>query len=190
MTVAAEYSPVGMLCTPLEKKIGKTTIKLLQGDLTAMPIDAFVFYARKNLEIGAGFGTAISSRGGISIKKELEQIGSIKMGEAVITKAGEMKPRHIIHACGPKFQEADTEKKLRDCMISSMKVAGDNNLKVIAFPPMGTGFYGIPLDVSARVMLDTMREFLQKGDTSLEELIICVMDHHEYLPFKKKFESL
>ena len=189
MTEVAKVSPTGMLCTPIEKKVGKTAVKLQQGDLTAMPVDGFVFYAREDLEIGAGFGTGISARGGISIKKELEEIGSIKMGEAVITKAGEMKAKHIIHVCGPKFQEADLEKKLADCMRSSLKVASENKLKVIAFPPMGTGFYGIPLELCARVMTVAIKEFLQR-ETSLEEIIICVADHHEYLPFKEKFESL
>ena len=54
---------------------------------------------------------------------------------------------------------------------------------------MGAGFYGVPLEVSARIMLNTMAEFL-KGDSSLEQVIICVLDYREYLPFKEKMESM
>jgi len=186
---AAKVSPTGMKCEPVEKKVNKTLIKLQQGDLTTLPVDAWVFYARENLDIGSGYGTAITMRGGVAVRNELKEIGSIKMGEAVITTAGEMKAKHIIHACGPKFQEPDLEKKLRDCMVSSLKVANDNGIKTLAYPPMGTGFYGVPLELSAKVMIDTFKDFL-RGETPLEEAIICVIDYRDYLPFKKKMESI
>jgi len=186
---AAKVSPTGMKCEPVEKKVNKTLIKLQQGDLTTLPVDAWVFYARENLDIGSGYGTAITMRGGVAVRNELKEIGSIKMGEAVITTAGEMKAKHIIHACGPKFQEPDLEKKLADCMASSLKVATDNGLKTLAYPPMGPGFYGVPLDLCARVMLDTIKAFLE-GETSLEEVIICVIDYRDYIPFQKQMEKM
>lgn len=187
--MAAELSPTGLRCKPIEKKIGKTTIRLQHGDLTALPVDAWVFYAREDLNVGSGYGTAITSRGGLAVKKALDEIGSIKMGEAVITTAGDMNAKHIIHACGPKFQEPDQERKLRDCMASSLKIAHENGVKTLAYPPMGTGFYGIPLDLCARVMLDAITTFVQ-GDISLEEIIICVIDYRDYVPFKAQFEKV
>jgi O-acetyl-ADP-ribose deacetylase (regulator of RNase III) len=188
MTV--ETTPTGMTCTPIEKKVGNTVIRLEHGDLTALPVDAFVFYAREDLDLGSGYGTAIQSRGGGSIKKELDGIGSIEMGEAVITHAGSMNAKHIIHACGPKFQEADLEAKLRTCMRSSLEVAAKAGIRTLAFPPMGTGFYGVPLDVSAEIMLDSIASFLKQGNTALEEVIISVIDYRDYVPFSKKLESL
>lgn len=188
MTVT-EAAPTGMACPPIEKKIGSTIIKLQHGDLTALPVDAFVFYAREDLEIGSGYGTAIQGRGGLAVKEDLDKIGSIKMGEAVITAAGEMNAKHIIHACGPKFQEADMEKKLRACVESSLRVADENGIKTLAFPPMGSGFYGVPLDMSAEVMIDCFKSFVQR-DTSLNEIIVCVIDYRDYVPFSKKMESL
>ena len=187
--MAVEVSPTGMACQPIEKKVGKTVIRLQHGDLTALPVDAFVFYAREDLELGSGYGTAIQSRGGVSIKKELNEIGSIKMGEAVITGAGEMNAGHIIHACGPKFQEADLESKLSACVRSSLRVADEAGLKTLAFPPMGTGFYGVGLELAADIMFDCIKEFLE-GDTSLEEVIVCVVDYRDYVPFSEKIESL
>jgi len=184
-----EFSPVGMSCQTIEKKIGNTTIKLQYDDLTALPVDALVFYAREDLELGSGYGTAIQTRGGLDIKKELDDIGSIKMGEAVITGAGMMNAKHIIHACGPKFQEEDLEKKLRDCMNNTLKVAGDNQLKSLAFPPMGTGFYGVPVELSADVMLDAITNFL-KDETSLEEIIICILNVRDYKTFKERLENI
>lgn len=172
-----------------EKIVKRTVVRLQTGDLTALPVDAFVYYAKENLDLGSGFGTAIQVRGGDSVKKELQSIGGIRMGESVITKAGGMAAKHIIHSCGPKFQEVDTERKLRESMLSALKRAEENKLKSIAFPPMGAGFYGTPLDICASVMLDAIRDFA-RGETSLEEVIICVLDGREFIAFQGKLESL
>ena len=187
--MAVEASPTGMACEPIEKKVGNTVIRLQHGDQTALPVDAIVFYAREDLQLGSGYGTAIQGRGGASIQKELDEIGSIKMGEAVATSAGNMNTKHIIHACGPKFQESDIENKLRECMRNSLKTAGKTGAKTLAFPPMGSGFYGIPLDLSADVMFESIKAFAQDNN-SLDEVIICVIDYRDYVPFKKKMESL
>ncbi len=189
MSESASVSPLELTIPVVEKTVNKTVIRLQHGDLTAMKVDAFVLYAREDLDIGSGYGTAILMRGGPAIKKDLDQIGSIQMGEAVITGAGEMNAGHIIHACGPKFQEQELESKLLSCMMSSLKVADKAGIKTLAFPPMGTGFYGVALDVSARVMFDSIVNFVQ-SDTSLEQVIICVNDSRDYGPFKARFESL
>lgn len=174
---------------PIERRVGETLVRLVQDDLTAMEVDAFVHYARENLDLGSGYGTAIGSRGGGAIKKELEKIGGVRMGEAVITAAGGLKAKHIIHACGPKFQEADTERKLRECMRSALRVAEENSVKILAFPPMGAGFYGVPLDLCAREMVDAIRGFAAAG-TSLEQIVICAVDGREFLAFKNRVEAL
>jgi O-acetyl-ADP-ribose deacetylase (regulator of RNase III) len=184
-----EAAPTGMTCSPIEKKVGKTSLKLQHGDLTALPVDAFVFYAREDLQLGSGYGTAIQGRGGASVQRELNEVGTIGMGEAVITGAGSMNASHIVHACGPKFQEPDSEKKLRQCMLSSLRAAAGAGIKTLAYPPMGAGFYGVPLDVSADIMLESIKSFLE-DESSLEEVIICVIDYRDYLPFSKRMEDL
>ena len=102
------------------------------------------------------------------------------MGEAVITGAGALNARHIIHACGPKFFEPDLERKLRECMTSALRLAAENQLKMVAFPPMGYGFHGIPMDQCAKVMLEEISAFLEGGDTSLEQILICVADKRDF----------
>jgi O-acetyl-ADP-ribose deacetylase (regulator of RNase III) len=168
-------------------KINNAILKLEKGDLTALDIEAIVFYAQPDLKLGAGFGNAISVRGGPSIQEELKAIGSISLGEAVITGAGELKSKFIIHALGPRFQEPDTEEKLYKTMKRVLNLAEDKGIKRIAFPPMGTGFYGIPLYVSANVMLNSIRNHLS-GKSNLEEVLICVMDNREYTAFEKNWE--
>jgi len=154
-----------------------------------LPVDGVVFYAREDLQLGAGFGTAIGARGGAKVKKELEAVGRLGMGEAALTGAGDLKARHIIHACGPKFHESHTEQKLRMCVSSALIEADKAGLKTVAFPPMGTGFYGVPLELSAKVMLAVMGEFLQ-AQTCVEEVTICVLDDREFRAFRPKLEAL
>lgn len=174
---------------PIEKKVGGKAIRLVKDDLTALPVDAFVYYAKEDLDIGTGYGSAIQMRGGVVIKKELEEIGGVGMGEAVVTQAGEMKANFIIHACGPKHLEKDMEQKLRDCMGSALKAAKEKGVKTLAFPPMGTGFYGVPMPLSSKVMMEAITEHLQ-GDTSIEKVTICTVDDRDFDLFKGTFEKI
>ncbi len=173
----------------VERDVNGKRIRLQKGDLTMLATDAVVFYAREDLQLGSGFGTAIASRGGAAISKELQTLGRLNMGEAVLTGAGNLKPRHLIHACGPKFHEPQTEEKLRRCMTSVLAAAEKAGLKTIAFPPMGVGFYGVPLELSATVMLETIRQFLQQS-ISLAEVIICVLDDREFRAFQPRVEAV
>ena len=171
----------------LQIEIKKSILKVDKGDLTTLDTESIVFYAQPDLKLGSGFGNAISVRGGPSIQAELSKLGSLSVGEAVITGAGELKSKFIIHAVGPRFQEPDTEEKLSKTIRSVLNIAEEKGIKRIAFPPMGTGFYGIPLDVSADVMLREISNHLS-GDSNLNEVLICVMDNKEYSAFQKNLD--
>jgi len=170
-------------------RINQTIVRLTRDDLTDIKVDAFVFYAEEDLTVGAGFGTAISVRGGPSIAKELDELAPVAVGEAVVTAAGNMKAKHIIHAVGPKFQEENTEGKLRTTVENSLKRAEERGMQRIAFPAMGAGYYGIAPDVSARVMLQVIKGHLE-GSTGIKELIICVLDTPQYNAFQAQMKAL
>jgi len=173
----------------IEKRIKESVLRLQQGDLTAMDIEAIVFYARSDLKLGAGFGSAIAARGGMSIQDELKPFGTISTGDAVITSGGQLNAQFIIHAVGPRFQENNTEQKLRTTMENALRVAKEKGIRKIAFPPMGTGFYGISLDMCSTVMLETINKHIAE-ETSLQEVVICVLDNREYKAFQAKMESI
>ena len=172
-----------------QKKIGQSQISLIRDDLTMLEVDAFIFYAQHDLALGSGFGTAISLRGGKDVTAALEGKGPLETTEALVTGAGKLKAKHIIHAVGPRFQEEDLEGKLRSTMQNCLKRAEEKGLERLAFPPMGTGFYGVPLDLCARVMAETLDKHL-RGETKIKEAIICVMDEREYDPFQARLSSL
>jgi O-acetyl-ADP-ribose deacetylase (regulator of RNase III) len=173
----------------MEKKVKNSTIRLVKDDLTAMEVEAFVFYAQENLKLGSGYGNAIAMRGGASIQEELDKLGAQEVGSAVVTAAGKLKAKHIVHAVGPKFQEPDTESKLRRTIQSALKQAEAKGIKQLALPPMGAGFYGVPLDQSAQITTEEIKKYLE-GDTQLTEVVICANDNRELKPFQARLQAL
>jgi O-acetyl-ADP-ribose deacetylase (regulator of RNase III) len=172
-----------------EKKLGNSTVRVAKEDVTIIDVDAFVFYASHDLKLGTGFGGAVSVRGGPSIQKELDEIGTLETTQSVATGAGELNAKFIIHSVGPRFQEQDTELKLRETMRSALRLAEERGATTLAFPPMGCGFYGVPLDVSAEVMFDELRRHLE-GKTGLKEVTVCVIDNREYKPFADRLAAM
>ena len=171
-----------------EKKIGDKVLRLVRGDITDMEIEAFVFDITEDVKLGSGFGGAIQQRGGIVIQKALDEIGSCPTGEAVVTEAGILKADWIIHANGPKFREEDEEAKLKKTVESILARAEEKGIKRLAFPPIGTGLYQVPLDLCTRVMVDTISQHLANGST-LDEVLIVAPDNREFNPFKAKIEE-
>jgi O-acetyl-ADP-ribose deacetylase (regulator of RNase III) len=171
----------------LETRINNLTVRLEKGDLTMMDIEAIVFYAQPDLVLGAGFGNAIAVRGGSSIQEELKNYSTLSTGEAVITSAGELKSNYIIHAVGPRFQESDIKEKLIITMQNVLRIAEEKEIREIGFPPMGTGFYGISLELSARVMFEVISKHLSVN-TVLEKVVICLIDEREYKAFQEVWE--
>ena len=145
--------------------------------------------AEPDLALGSGFGTAISVRGGPTIQKQLAELAPVPSGEAVVTDAGNLKAQHIIHAVGPRFQEVDTDSKLQVTVRSCLKRAEEKQIKRLALPAMGAGYYGIPPELCARVMLEVISSHLQ-GDTGIAEVIIAVLDTRQQDCFQAAISAL
>ncbi len=172
----------------VEKKIGERTMRLVRGDITDMEVDAFVYDITADLKLSSGYGGAIQQRGGIAIQKELDALGRLPVGEALVTSAGKLKAGLIIHVNGPKFHEEDVEGKLRRATQAALRRADEKGVGTLAFPPIGTGLYQVPLDLCARVMVDTVAAHLQ-GETSLRQVLFVALDSREFGPFKAVIEG-
>jgi O-acetyl-ADP-ribose deacetylase (regulator of RNase III) len=122
-----------------EKKVGKSTLRVIKGDITDTEVEAFVFYARPDLKLGTGHGNAIAVRGGPSIQKELDEMGTTNVGDAVVTEAGKLKAKRIVHAVGPAFLENDIESKLRNTVLGALKRADEAGINLFG----GYRFYKI-----------------------------------------------
>jgi len=174
---------------PDELRLQKAIIRLMVGDIMDLPVEAIVFYARPDLVLGSGFGAMIATRGGPKIQEELKKLGPVKTTEAVITSGGNLRARYIIHAVGPRFQEENLEEKLRTTMLNVFRIAEEYRIKSIAFPAMGAGFYGVPLDVCARETLEATQKYLE-GSSTIQEVIFCLNEPYEYGPFQEELKKM
>jgi len=172
----------------IERKIGDKVIRVVQDDITDLDIDAFVFDITEDCKLGSGYGGAIAQRAGKTVQNELNEIGTLPTGEAVITGAGKMKAKHIIHVNGPKFHEPETVAKLQRATAAALRRAEEYGIERLAFPPVGTGLYQVPLELCAKVLFDTVSSHLA-GETTVEEVVFVALDTREYEPFAATVEG-
>ena len=150
-------------------------IGLRQGDLTEADVDAIVNAANNDLMLGGGVAGAIRVKGGPAIQQECDKIGTIPLGEAAITGAELLRARHVIHAASMRLGESTSEENLRAATRNSLMRADENSLKTIAFPAIGTGIAGFPIERCAQVMLEEVRAHLS-GPTTLERVEFVLFD--------------
>ncbi len=146
-----------------------------QGDLTEAEVDAIVNAANNDLMLGGGVAGAIRNKGGPAIQQECNRIGPIALGEAAITAAGRLRARHVIHAASMRLGESTSEANLRAATRNSLLRARENALKTIAFPAIGTGIAGFPIERCAQVMIEEVRAHLD-GPTTLERVDFVLFD--------------
>lgn len=139
----------------------RSRVVLRKGDLTEAPVDAIVNAANNDLILGGGVAGAIRTKGGPSIQAECDKLGPIPIGEAAITGAGKLKARYVIHAASMRLGGRTSEAALRDSTRNSLKRAAEQGLKSVAFPAIGTGIAGFPIERCAVVMLEEIRDHLR-----------------------------
>jgi O-acetyl-ADP-ribose deacetylase (regulator of RNase III) len=165
-------------------------IVIQQGDITEMDVDAIVNAANNDLLLGAGVAGAIHRKGGGEIQKECNEIGSIPVGYAAITGAGKLKACHVIHAASMGLADIrTTAKSLRTSTAHSLRLASERNLKSIAFPAIGTGVSGFPMEECAQVMLVEAINHLRAG-SSLETIYFVLFDESALNVFQRVWEHI
>lgn len=165
-------------------------IVIQKGDITEMDVDAIVNAANNDLLLGAGVAGAIARKGGESIQKECNEIGSIPVGFAAITGAGNLKARFVIHAASMALGGVrTTAKTLQTSTAHSLRLAAERGLKTIAFPAVGTGVSGFPMAHCAEIMLSEAAEHLGK-ETSLETIYFVLFEESSRLIFASTWEKL
>ena len=165
-------------------------IEVIQGDITKLAVDAIVNAANSSLLGGGGVDGAIHRAGGPAILEECRKIvakqGSCKTGEAVITTAGKLPSKFVIHTVGPVWNGGNKNEPqlLANCYRNSLQLAIDNHCKTIAFPNISTGVYRFPKDKAAEIAVETVSEFL-KGSDKIETVIFVCFDEENYELIRK-----
>src|SRR5919202_6086320 len=160
-----------------EVRIGTTMLRLVEGDITRQAADAIVNAANEGLLGGGGVDGAIHRVGGPTIMAELrEKYDRCPTGEAVVTGAGNLKARYVIHTVGPVWQggRRNEESLLARAYGSCLVKANELGCKSIVFPSLSTGAYGYPLDQAARVAVSTIVDRLQIVLGSLQTVTFCL----------------
>ncbi|MEA3490108.1 MAG: O-acetyl-ADP-ribose deacetylase [Candidatus Omnitrophota bacterium] len=166
--------------------MGKIVIE--QGDITKEDVDVIVNAANTGLKGGGGVDGAIHRAAGPTVMDECRRIGACPTGEAVITNAGNLKARKIIHTPGPVWHggSANEPELLRNCYKNSLDLAEENRLKTIAFPAISTGIYGYPVEDAARIAIGEGMKHLDGFD---EIRYIC-FSPGDYEVYRKIYEEL
>ncbi|MBU0513469.1 MAG: macro domain-containing protein [Proteobacteria bacterium] len=173
----------------MEVTINQTKLELIGGDITEMDTEAIVNAANAQLVLGAGVAGAIRHKGGPSIQAECDRIGGTHVGGAVITGAGDLKARYVIHAVGPRQGEGDEDQKLAGATKQSLLRCEETGVKSIAFPAISTGVFGFPVDRAARIMLRTAVDHL-RGETVLERVVFCLYGQETLAEFERALAEL
>lgn len=160
-------------------------IQWIKGDITRMEADAIVNAANTSLMGGGGVDGAIHRAGGPQILEECRKIvarqGGCKVGEAVITSAGNLSAKYVIHTVGPVWNNGKKKEaeKLKNCYLNSLKLAIEHECKTIAFPNISTGIYRYPKQEAAEIAVATVRSFLAE-EKGLEKVVFVCFDDENY----------
>ncbi len=162
-------------------------IKLILGDITKVKADAIVNAANRSLLGGGGVDGAIHRAGGKAILDECmrinEEQGGCETGEAVITTAGRLPAKYVIHTVGPVWTGGmkNEDKLLENAYTNSLKLAVKHGVQTIAFPNISTGVYGFPKKRAAGLAVNAVREFLKDNDSIKEVTFVCFDEENHSL---------
>ncbi len=158
-------------------------IRLVEGDITAEAADAIVNAANDRLWMGAGVAGAIKRAGGPDIEREAMALGPIAVGDAVVTGAGSLAARHVIHAAVMGQDLRTDAEKIRRATESALRCANELVLHSVALPALGTGVGGFPLRRCAEVMLEAVSARVRSG-SSLEEVVFVLRGAEAFAAFR------
>ncbi len=153
------------------------TVEVRHGDLTEEDTDAIVNAANSRLAHGGGVAGAIVRKGGREIQEEsnrwVQEHGPVPTGQVAVTGAGRLPARYVIHAVGPVWQggHQNEDELLRQAVWNSLAKAHDLGLRSIALPAISTGIFGFPKDRGARIIVETVLDFLQRHPDSPLRLV-------------------
>ncbi len=155
--------------------IKNTEIEVIQAGITCFKVDAIVNAANNKLVMGGGVAGAIRKAGGKAIEDEAVSLGPIEIGQAIVTKAGNLPCKFVIHAATMGIDFKTDEIKIRNAIRNTLRVAEDLKISSIAIPALGSGVGKFSLLASAKIMSQEVFKFLKGKHINLKKLIFCVL---------------
>ncbi len=164
-------------------------IEIRKGDITRLTSDAIVNAANNRMLMGGGVAGAIKRAGGKIIEDEAVKKAPIPIGEALVTRAGNLNAKYVIHAAVMGMDFRTDGEIIQKATRNSLIRADELGIKNIVFPALGTGVGGFPMDECARIMLKEVKDY-NAEKTGLEKVIFVLYDEEAYKTFKDELEWL
>ncbi len=178
----------------MQRVLDGAVLRLVEGDITQQEVDAIVNAANSRLAGGGGVDGAIHRRGGPAIMEETRRKypQGCPTGSAVVTGAGNLPARWVIHAVGPVYRDGQhgEPELLASAYRRSLELAREHQCRSVAFPSLSTGAYRYPLRDAARVALQTVIDFLRQDRGTLEEVRFVLFGREAYEQFRQVLEEL
>ena len=169
-------------------------LRLVNGDITERNVDVIVNAANSYLKHGGGVAAAIVRKGGAIIQEESDRIGGgfVPVGSAVITSAGKLPCKAVIHTVGPRMGEGDEYNKLLKAVQSTLALAAEKEFKSISIPAISSGIFGFPKDKCAKILVQESERFLKQNNNtcSIDIIEFCIFDNETLDCFKTEFVNV
>jgi len=164
-------------------------IEVARLDITLARVDAIVNPANEGLQLGAGVAGAIRRRGGKSIQEECDRIGGCAIGEAVVTGAGNLPARWVIHAVGPRWHggEQGEEMALASAVLAALSRAEEIGARSVALPAISTGVFDFPVERAAEISVAMATSF-SRNARNVQRILFCLNDEGSFEIFRREVE--
>lgn len=175
-----------------QRSFGTGALALLRADITTLDVDAIINAANRSLAGGGGVDGAVHRAGGPDIMRELrERYSGCATGEAVITGAGRMPARFVIHAVGPRWRDGQRGEPdlLASAYRNAFRLAHEHRLETVAAPSISTGIYGFPIDLAAPIALGEARRALEVDGASIRRITFALFSPGDLDTFAAALES-
>lgn len=166
-------------------------IKIIEGDITKLEVEAIVNAANKTLLGGGGVDGAIHRAAGPDLLEECKHLNGCETGHAKITKGYKLPAKYVIHTVGPVWYggKNNEPEKLASCYFNSLLLAKLHKIKTIAFPSISTGIYGFPFEQASKIALRVLADFL-KNEQELELIYLVCFSKKDYDKYIEIYNNL
>jgi len=169
----------------MKAQVNKVSIVILQQDIWSLDVDVIVRQADTILSLPATFVAKVGS----TVAEECRRLGRCDVGSAVMTNAGKLPQRKLIHAVGPRWGEGSERGKLASAIWECLRLTEEHQLKSLALPALSTGTLGYPVENCAKTMLSQLIDFTFEDLKTLRSVFVCLEDDVALEAFELEFEQ-